>query len=234
MKNRARHIRVALTGLLACWAVASCGHPGRPVTPPRTGVLDSMPFTVVSGTVQQSHPGQPLTVGAQQALIVFNQPLADIAPDSKNLRITATADFQDGGRVVLGAFGAKDTLTGAYRIGVHRDGTRFAYSFSPVGGNQPLQAGTFASTPRDANATLYFRTEVRTQPTVSMRAWTPWNTIPADCSASPVGVAGAPPADPDDLGRYVGVWLQNVTLRGISLLYPSYQGCDSAGHGEAG
>lgn len=221
------HTTAALTGLLACLLLASCGHANRPVDPPQTGVLDGMPFTVVSGSVQQSHPDQPLTVGPEEALIVFKPVLADIAPDPKNLRITAMADFADGGRVVLGAFGARDSLAGAYRIGAHRKGSRFTYSFAPVSGSQPTRAGTFYSAPRDPDATLYFRAEVRTQPTVSLRAWTPWNSIPADCAVSSVGEPGRPPGDADDLGTHIGVWLQNVTLRGISVLYPSYQGCPS-------
>lgn len=222
-----RHGRAALVGLLACVAATACGHPGRPAAPPQTGVLDGMHFTVVSGSVQQSHPDQPITVGRQETLIVFDPELADIAPNPKNLRITAMANFDEGGRVVVGAFGAKHTLAGAYRIGVRRHGTSFTYSFGPLQGSQPTRTGTFTSTPRHPDATLYFRTEVRTRPTISLRAWTPWNSIPADCAVSSVGAAGAPPSDPDDLGRHVGVWLQNVTLRGLSLLYPSYQGCPS-------
>jgi hypothetical protein len=226
---------LAAAGLLAAVLTAACGSAGRPTEARQTGVLDGMPFTVAAGTVQQSGPGRPVTVGRAGALLIFDQPLGSLAPRHRNLRVTATATFDDGGQVVLGAFGDAGTMAGAYGIGARRQGDTFHYRFQyglRRGPGAPAQEqGAFASTPRDPDATLYFRTEFHTTPALELLAWTPWNSIPADCTAGPVRDAGPAP-DESGEGRRLGVWLRSVTLHGVSLLWATYQGCaqgDGAG-----
>jgi hypothetical protein len=214
--------RMAIALLLGALC-AGCGHSGAAEPGRQTGVLDGMPFTVAAGSIQQNGAEQPVHAGPQQALLIFDETLGDVAPDARNLRVTATVELADGGSVAVGAFGAPDTLAGAYRIGASRQGAAFAYRYA-FGPDGPSATGGFAESPRDPDATLYFRTEFRTQPQPALWAWTPWNAIPADCTAGPAGATAAPPDDPD-LGDRLGIWLRDATLDGVSLLWPTYQGC---------
>ncbi|HKJ00289.1 MAG TPA: hypothetical protein VKB51_17585 [bacterium] len=222
--------RIALVAaLLPCLLLAACGSDGAGAAQ-QTGTLDGMPFTVVAGSVRQSAPGRAVSAGQDGALLIFDDPLSELAPKHRNLRVTATVNFEDGGQVMLGVFGKAGTMADAYGIGARRDGDAFHYRFQyGIPRSGPLaataqQRGLFAATPRDADATLYFRTEIHTAPTLDLLAWTPWNDIPAECAGGPVEDLGPAPAD-SGTGQRLGVWLSSATLRGVSLLWATFQGC---------
>lgn len=209
--------------LLPPLLAAGCEQAAPPARAEQTGTLSDLSFTVRAGRLRQERPDGPIAVGRDGVLLVFDEPVGRLAPDEDNLRITAIAEFAVGGTVVIGAWG-DERLRGAVGVGAERQGKGFAYAFRHGFAEGADQTGLFRDRPAEPEEALYLRTEFRREPTVQLWAWSPWDTIPADCTAGPVGDAARAGADQAQ-GERLGLWLRDVTLHGVSILWPSYEGC---------
>src|SRR5687768_203891 len=95
------------------------------------GTIHGVPFTVVSGIVQQDREDGPILGEATGALIVLDQnPAALGMSDPNRLHLRTTFALRHGGTVTIAAFGtAGNPLGHGTAVVIGRNNVRFEYAF---------------------------------------------------------------------------------------------------------
>jgi len=182
------------------------GNSSEEPQPVASGVIGGLKFTVLGGTAFQDAPNEPLSAGSDGARILFDDAISSLSTTPDAAWIQVTANFEDGGRVMVAAFGqAGNDLTGSLVAGFVRTGSDFIYEFLHGLGGTLDASGAVSPVPSSPDSSLHVTADITNLAGgTAATLWHPEIAGPSGdpCPAGQVysGLLSAPNGDGDRFG----------------------------------